>query len=84
MALTKKRRNAIRLPKRLDLLTKRQLRIMRMVGEGYSLGEIGDVLDISVKTVDAHKDHSCKKLRIRRQSYRKWAFKVAAYHLFKK
>ena len=47
-----------------DLLTSRELEILRLVAEGQSTKEIADVLSISVKTVETHRLRIMRKLRI--------------------
>lgn len=44
------------------LLTDRETEVLRRAALGHSNKEIGDVLDIAVKTVEAHKAHAMKKL----------------------
>lgn len=44
------------------LLTKRELDVLRLVGDGYIYEEIGWALGISVKTVAFHLQHCYTKL----------------------
>ena len=44
------------------LLTEREMDVLRRAALGHSNKEIGDALDIAVKTVEAHKGHAMKKL----------------------
>lgn len=46
----------------LETLSNRQLRVFRLLGSGHSTLEIAEMLAISVKTVDAHKEQLKKKL----------------------
>ncbi|MBR5932682.1 MAG: response regulator transcription factor [Treponema sp.] len=46
----------------MDTLSDRQLQIMRLIGQGNGTLEISQMLSISTKTVDAHKEQLKKKL----------------------
>lgn len=46
-------------------LTERESEILRYIALGYSHLEIGDKMDISIKTVEAHKANTLKKLEIK-------------------
>lgn len=46
----------------LETLSNRQLQVLRLLGTGHSTPEIADLLTISVKTVEAHKEQLKKKL----------------------
>ena len=48
-----------------DFLTTRESEILRYIALGYSNAEIADKMSISVKTVEAHKSNSLKKLNMR-------------------
>jgi DNA-binding NarL/FixJ family response regulator len=48
--------------KPIDVLTDRELEIFQLLGQGNSAREIGDILHISVKTVEAHREHIKRKL----------------------
>lgn len=48
----------------LDLLTQRELEVLRLIGKGLSRGEIGEELARSPKTVDGHQERIMKKLRV--------------------
>lgn len=48
----------------LDVLTARELEILRMVGEGNSSQMIATALGLSVKTVESHRLHIKEKLRL--------------------
>jgi DNA-binding NarL/FixJ family response regulator len=49
----------------MDRLTDRELEIFRMIGAGNSIKEIADKLFLSVKTVEAHREHIKEKLNIK-------------------
>ncbi|HEU4610961.1 MAG TPA: response regulator transcription factor [Kofleriaceae bacterium] len=49
-------------------LTKRELQVMEMLARGMTNREIADHLDISIKTIDTHRGHILKKLRLRNNS----------------
>lgn len=49
----------------VESLSKRELEIFRLIGQGIGSREIADILHISVKTVDAHREHIKKKLRLK-------------------
>jgi DNA-binding NarL/FixJ family response regulator len=49
----------------MDRLTDRELEIFRMIGAGNSIKEIADKLFLSVKTVEAHREHIKEKLAIK-------------------
>ena len=48
----------------LNLLTKREKEVLKLVGEGYKSKEIGTLLYISPKTVDKHRSNIMTKLNI--------------------
>jgi DNA-binding NarL/FixJ family response regulator len=52
----------------MDRLTDRELEIFRMIGEGKSMKEIADKLFLSVKTIEAHREHIKEKLSIKKSS----------------
>ena len=45
-----------------DRLSDRELQVLRCVGQGMSTREIAEVLFISIKTVEAHREHIKAKL----------------------
>jgi len=45
-------------------LTKREKEVLKLVGEGYSSVEIGDILSISPKTADKHRSNIMNKLNL--------------------
>ena len=46
-------------------LTSRETTILELIGLGYSIHEIADEMDISVKTVQSHRVNMKKKLKVR-------------------
>lgn len=53
-----------RITTRYDLLSDREREILTMLAEGQTLKEVATQLDLSVKTVDAHKYNIMKKLDV--------------------
>jgi DNA-binding NarL/FixJ family response regulator len=51
-----------------NALTHRELQVMEMLARGMTNREICTDLDISIKTVDTHRGHVLKKLRLRNNS----------------
>lgn len=49
----------------VEKLTKREIEIMRLWGEGMTNPEISDDLCISVRTVESHKNHIMQKLNLK-------------------
>jgi DNA-binding NarL/FixJ family response regulator len=49
----------------MDRLTDRELEIFRLIGSGLSVKEIADKLCLSVKTVEAHREHIKEKLSMK-------------------
>lgn len=49
----------------LERLSNRELEVFRMIGEGRSTREIARVLERSIKTVEAHREHIKQKLGLR-------------------
>lgn len=49
----------------MDRLTDRELEIFRLIGSGMSVKTIADKLCLSVKTVEAHREHIKEKLNIK-------------------
>ncbi len=47
-------------------LTPREREILKLIAEGYTSAEIGDLLHLSVKTVQAHRQHIMEKLDLHR------------------
>jgi DNA-binding NarL/FixJ family response regulator len=52
----------------ISALTDREMEVFRMLGEGVSTREISERLDLSMKTVDAHRRHMREKLNLRSTS----------------
>ena len=70
--------------KRMGLLTKRQLCVLKMTGEGYRSMEIAKTLKVSDKTIDAHKCRIIAKLKLKgRAELRRVAFKHSVQCLLK-
>ncbi|MCX6267707.1 MAG: response regulator transcription factor [Bacteroidetes bacterium] len=46
-------------------LTSREIEILKLFAEGYINKEISDQLDISIRTVETHKNHIMKKLELK-------------------
>lgn len=51
-----------------ELLSKREFQVMNYLAAGMTNREIAKLLDISVKTVDTHRGHVLKKLKLRNNS----------------
>lgn len=51
----------------LDCLSQREREVLQLIGEGYTNREIADVLNVTVKTVEAHITRIIQKLGIRRR-----------------
>jgi DNA-binding NarL/FixJ family response regulator len=49
----------------INNLTERELEVIKLVGEGLINKEIANRLNISIRTVDAHKNHIMQKLEIK-------------------
>jgi len=52
----------------MDRLTDRELEVFRMIGAGMSVKEIADKLFLSIKTIEAHREHIKEKLSIKSSS----------------
>lgn len=52
-------------PSEGQALTSRQKEILRLVAQGYTNREIGQKLDISVRTVEVHRFNLMRRLRVR-------------------
>lgn len=50
-------------------LTRRELEVLRMTAEGYSVRQIAAMLCLSSKTVDAHKVNLMRKLNIHNKAH---------------
>jgi DNA-binding NarL/FixJ family response regulator len=51
-------------PPTVERLSNRELEVLDMIGQGYGAAEIAKTLHLSVKTVNAYRDHIKEKLRI--------------------
>ncbi|MCB1236933.1 MAG: response regulator transcription factor, partial [Verrucomicrobiae bacterium] len=49
----------------VDRLTDRELEVFRLIGEGKGSRDIAGMLNISVRTIDAHRAHIKEKLNLR-------------------
>ena len=47
-----------------DGLTSREIEVLQLVAEGRTTKEIARILNVSVKTVDSHREHIMDKLGI--------------------
>ncbi len=50
-----------------DVLSQRELEVLKLYAEGYTNSEIADNLFISVRTVESHKTHILQKLNLKSQ-----------------
>ncbi len=48
-----------------DALTDRELQVFRLIGEGRSTREIAEFLNLSVKTIESHREHIKNKLALK-------------------
>ncbi len=64
----------------IESLTPAERRILKLVGEDYTSKEIADLLKLSVRTVENHRQHICDKLKLHgTHSLMKFAFDNSAY-----
>ena len=64
----------------IESLTPAERRILKLVGEDYTSKEIATRLNLSVRTVDNHRQHICDKLKLHgTHSLLKFAFDNSAY-----
>ena len=64
----------------IEALTPAERRILKLIGEDYTSKEIADLLQLSVRTVDNHRQHICGKLNLHgTHSLLKFAFDISAY-----
>ena len=64
----------------IESLTPAERRILKLVGEDYTSKEIASRLNLSVRTVDNHRQHICNKLKLHgTHSLLKFAFDNSAY-----
>jgi len=45
-------------------LSAREQRVVQLIAEGHSNREIGEILDLSVKTIEAHRSAAMRKLQL--------------------
>lgn len=57
--------NGISKKEEINQLSARQLEILKLMGESFSNQEIADMLFISVRTVETHKNHIMQKLNLK-------------------
>ena len=64
----------------IESLTPAEQRVLKLVGEDYTSKEIASLLNLSVRTVDNHRQHICDKLKLHgTHSLLKFAFDNSAY-----
>lgn len=64
----------------IETLTPSERRILKLVGQDYTSKEIANSLDLSVRTVDNHRQNICRKLNLHgTHSLLKFAFDNSAY-----
>ena len=64
----------------IESLTPAERRILKLVGEDYTSKEIANLLNLSVRTVDNHRQHICDKLKLHgTHSLLKFAFDNSTY-----
>jgi len=64
----------------IESLTPAERRILKLIGEDYTSKEIAGLLNLSVRTVDNHRQHICDKLKLHgTHSLLKFAFDNSAY-----
>lgn len=64
----------------IEALTPAERRILKLIGEDYTSKEIATLLNLSVRTVDNHRQHICNKLKLHgTHSLLKFAFDNSAY-----
>jgi DNA-binding NarL/FixJ family response regulator len=64
----------------IETLTASERRILKLVGQDYTSKEIANSLDVSVRTVDNHRQNICRKLNLHgTHSLLKFAFDNSAY-----
>lgn len=64
----------------IEALTPAERRILKLVGEDYTSKEIANLLNLSVRTVENHRQHICDKLKLHgTHSLLKFAFDNSAY-----
>ena len=64
----------------IEVLTPAERRILKLIGEDLTSKQIADRLEVSVRTVDKHRQHICDKLNLHgTHSLLKFAFDNSAY-----
>jgi DNA-binding CsgD family transcriptional regulator len=64
----------------IEALTPAERRILKLVGEDCTSKEIAHLLNLSVRTVENHRQHICDKLKLHgTHSLLKFAFDNSAY-----
>jgi len=64
----------------IDALTPAERRILKLVGEDFTSKQIADRLQLSIRTVEKHRQHICDKLNLHgSHSLLKFAFDNSAY-----
>lgn len=64
----------------IESLTPAERRILKLIGEDHTSKEIAELLHLSVRTVDNHRQHICDKLKLHgTHSLLKFAFDNSAY-----
>jgi DNA-binding NarL/FixJ family response regulator len=64
----------------IETLTPSERRILKLIGEDYTSKEIANFLQLSVRTVDNHRQNICRKLNLHgTHSLLKFAFDNSAY-----
>ena len=73
-------RNLLLNKPQIEALTAAERRILKFIGEDYTSKEIASLLNLSVRTVDNHRQHICNKLKLHgTHSLLKFAFDNSAY-----
>ena len=49
----------------LESLSDRELGIFRLIGQGLKTRKIADILNLSIKTIESHREHIKKKLKLK-------------------
>jgi len=64
----------------IEALTPAERRILKLIGDDYTSKEIASLLNLSVRTVDNHRQHICNKLKLHgSHGLLKFAFDNSAY-----
>jgi DNA-binding NarL/FixJ family response regulator len=64
----------------IETLTASERRILKLIGEDYTSKEIANLLNLSVRTVDNHRQNICRKLNLHgSHSLLKFAFDNSSY-----